>query len=65
MYHVTENHGRRHLMLQATQGSTYLLSFSLQGKPVEKQLLFDPPIVAYDQDLGINASLTYSILSGE
>lgn len=36
-----------------------------QGNPVEKQLAFNPPISAYDQDLGINASLQYSIINGE
>ena len=38
--------------------------YLLQGNPVEKQLIFQPPILAYDQDLGINASLQYSITKG-
>ena len=43
----------------------FQLLIFLQGNPVEKQLKFNPPITAYDQDLGINASLTFSILSGK
>ena len=39
--------------------------FLLQGNPIEKQLQFKPSIHAFDQDLGINASLQYSILSGK
>ena len=38
---------------------------SLQGRPIEKQLQFKPAIHAFDQDLGINASLQYSILRGK
>ena len=42
-----------------------LLLYFLQGSPVEKQLIFQPPIKAFDQDLGINASLTFKIISGK
>ena len=44
----------------------YLIIFiSFQGKKIQRMVDFDPPIYAYDQDKGINASLEYSILQGE
>merc|ERR1712110_598983 len=38
--------------------------YPITGRPIEKQLQFKPAIHAFDQDLGINASLQYSILRG-
>ncbi len=35
-----------------------------QGSPVMHLVPFDPPLSAFDQDLGIDTPLTYSILSG-
>jgi hypothetical protein len=36
----------------------------LQGKKIHQELKFNPPIFAYDQDLAIDASIQYDIISG-
>ena len=45
--------------------TSLIYSCLFQGNPVQKELIFQPPILAYDQDLGINASLQYAITKGK
>ena len=42
-----------------------MLIFYFQGKPIQQLLPLNPPVQAFDQDKGINASLQYSIISGK
>merc|ERR1711997_1072649 len=53
------------LFTQKTYTTTINENFPLTGKKIQRMVDFDPPIYAYDQDKGINASLEYSILQGK
>ena len=38
--------------------------YKFQGDSIREEVFFDPPIKAYDQDFGVNASITYKISGG-
>lgn len=38
--------------------------FYLQGKRIHKELIFDSPIRAFDQDFGVGAAVRYDLISG-